>query len=172
MCRICRPQKPQLQLQRLVHAFWEACNYRRADMHRSFLTLEWNGSFRSLCNECVCVTNQLIDRSRPKHQQRRLARACSRRMQTGMQFEPVCRRCFGDCSKTESWKKKTIRPKVPTSAARLQIFLIARSTAVWNIPGRCIGNKTCAGSTRELFFSDMIRENNNSCTMDDCPPGN
>ena len=161
MCKICRPQKPQLQLQRLVHIFLGACHYRRTDVHKSFLTIERNGSFRLLCNGCVCVKNQLIDRSRPKHQQRRLARACSRRMKTGMQFEPVCRRCFGACSKTDSWKTKTIGPKFPNSA-RLQIFLIARGictfTAMWNITGRCIGNATCAGSTWELFFRHDERE--------------
>ena len=80
-----------------------------------------------------------------------------------MQFEPVCRRCFGACSKTDSWKTKTIGPKVPTSA-RLQIFLIARGictfTAVWNMED-ALATQHVQGAPGN-FFSNMMRENDNS----------
>ena len=57
-------------------------------IHRSWRESEMVPSVYRMV--CLCK-NQSIDRWRPKHQLRRLVGACSRRMQTGMQFEPVYR---------------------------------------------------------------------------------
>ena len=76
--------------------------------HKSFLTMERNGSF---CLWCVSVIDWSIGRGRNTSWG-----GCK----AGMQFEHVCR-CFGACSNTKSRKKWIIRPKVHTSEARLQI---------------------------------------------------
>ena len=73
---------------------------------------------------------------------------------------------FGVCSKTKSWKKWTIRPRVPTSAARLQIWHFGCKRYPyfhhsveydWKMHWQRNMCREHVGT-----FSDMIRENDNS----------